>query len=357
MPKEPEIFYQYIKDYSTDPELLLTPSFNVLLNRLEFCTNFDRHFNLKNELPYIVDDRGFGYIKEVGGTLTESEEEQLKQIEEQAGEEIWITRDSLVNIYTAVYEAAKRNGLSEQQISHIDSLTNAGNPTRLGYARAWVRNMTHERDAITDYFGTEDAPLWWQMGIANRTVATYIIPEDIEQSDAFDALDKLEANGVFCNEGLKSALRDYYLSAYKPFELPDDAAGRLVKEMIAHHKGKYILMDLWATSCGPCRVGISNSKKFRMRNLDNPDFASIFVTDESLSPRKDYEEFAAENFVGEDSHYLSNENYNLLRELFGFNGIPRYVLFDREGKVISKSFPGYETIAAFLRQNGATVLD
>ncbi|MDE5567991.1 MAG: thioredoxin family protein [Muribaculaceae bacterium] len=355
MPQEPEIFYQYLKEYSPDADLPLSSTYNVLFNRLEYSTNFDRRLNLKEDRLYIVEDRGLDYIKSLGGTLTEEEEQLLMKIEEHDGEEVWLTVDSVININKAVYNAATRNGLNKENIEYIVSMLKAGAPTREQRTRALVRNLINEKNAIAEFFGTDNAPLWWQMATANKLCMSRMKPDEVGQSEAYAALNELEANKVIVNYAVKSALRDYYLSAYKPFELPDNEAGNLVKEMIAPYKGKYILMDLWATSCGPCRAAIRESKEFRERNLNNPDFAAIFVTDESLSPRKDYDRFVTENFVGEDSHYLSNNAYNLLRELFGFNAIPRYVMFDRDGKVISKDFPGYNTIESFLRKNGAMV--
>lgn len=355
MPQEPEIFYQYLKEYSTDVDLPLSSAYNILFNRLQYCTNFGRRLNLKEERLYIVEDRGLGYIKSLGGTLTEEEEQLLRKIEEHDGEEVWLLTDSVANIHDAVYTAAKRNGLYEQNKQYIDSLIRTSDPTREQKTRALVRNLIKEKAAIAEFFGTDEAPLWWQMTTGNRLVTSRMKPDEVGQSEAFGALDQLEENGVIVNEVVKNALRDYYLTSYKPFELPDNEAGNLVKEMIAPYKGKYILMDLWATTCGPCRAAISASKEFRERNIHNPDFAAIFVTDESLSPQKEYDAFVAENFIGEDSYYLSNSMYNLLRELFGFNAIPRYVMFDREGKVISKDFPGYYTIEPFLKKNGATV--
>ncbi|MDE5595582.1 MAG: hypothetical protein K2I89_08435 [Muribaculaceae bacterium] len=355
MPQEPEIFYQYLKEYSTDADLPLSSTYNVLFNRLEYSTNFERRLNLKEERVYIVEDRGLGYIKSLGGTLTEEEEQLLKKIEEHEGEEVWILTDSVANIHDAVYTAAKRNGLYEQNSQHIDSLIRTSYQTREQRTKALVHNLIKEKDAIAEFFRTDNAPLWWQMTTGNKLCLSRMKPDEVGQSEAFAALNELETNGVIVNEAVNNALRDYYLSAYKPFELPDNEVGRLVKEMIAPYKGKYILMDLWATTCGPCRATIRVSKEFRERNLNNPDFTAIFVTDESLSPRKDYDEFVEENFIGEASYYLSNNMYNLLRELFGFNAIPRYVMFDRDGKVISKDFPGYNTIESFLRKNGATV--
>ena len=39
------------------------------------------------------------------------------------------------------------------------------------------------------------------------------------------------------------------------------------------------------------------------------------------------------------THRLSSDDFLYLRQLFKFNGIPRYVLINKEGKVLNDDFP------------------
>ena len=101
-------------------------------------------------------------------------------------------------------------------------------------------------------------------------------------------------------------------------------------------------MDFWSTGCGPCRYTIEHSAEMRKANLDNPDFKMIFVTSEGESPSETYEKYVAANLAGETTHRISATDFNRLRDLFGFNGIPHYVLLDRDGKVLSDNFTHHQ---------------
>jgi hypothetical protein len=39
-----------------------------------------------------------------------------------------------------------------------------------------------------------------------------------------------------------------------------------------------------------------------------------------------------------NSYRISNDEFNMLRQLFRFNGIPRYVVIDQKGDVINDNF-------------------
>ena len=133
------------------------------------------------------------------------------------------------------------------------------------------------------------------------------------------------------------------------YELPQTAAAETFKQLIAPHKGKYILVDFWGTSCGPCIHGIKGMKEKREELKDSKDIVFLFITGESDSPSKEhYDSFVQEQGLTY-THRLSKDDYNRLRELFKFNGIPRYETVDREGRILTKSISPYSFDYSFLQ--------
>lgn len=66
----------------------------------------------------------------------------------------------------------------------------------------------------------------------------------------------------------------------------------------------------------------------------------LFISDDSGS-ESSYEDFVMKYLEGETSYRISESDFHLLRDLFSFSGIPRYVLIGRDGKVVDSDFNFY----------------
>ena len=98
---------------------------------------------------------------------------------------------------------------------------------------------------------------------------------------------------------------------------------------LSDFKGKYVYVDLWATWCGPCNAEIPSLKKleeeFQGRNI-------YFVSISCDKSQDEWEKFVRERQMGGiQLHMRGNNKY---MEELGNNGIPRFLLIDREGNFI-----------------------
>lgn len=123
-------------------------------------------------------------------------------------------------------------------------------------------------------------------------------------------------------------------------QLPEGKATNIFKDIVKKHKGKILFIDFWATTCGPCVATIKQMKEKRKEHKDNENFEFVFITDESLSPLEPYNKFVKEQEL-EKIYRLPSDDYNYLRQLFKFNGIPHYIVVDKKGEVINDDFPMY----------------
>jgi peroxiredoxin len=120
------------------------------------------------------------------------------------------------------------------------------------------------------------------------------------------------------------------------FAMPD-VNGRSVS--LASYHGKYLLVDFWASWCGPCRAENPNVVKVH-NEFKNKNFAILGV---SLDKEKDaWQEAIRSDKL--DWNQVSDLKYwgSKAVETFKFDGIPFNVLIDPQGKVIATGLRGDE---------------
>jgi len=103
-------------------------------------------------------------------------------------------------------------------------------------------------------------------------------------------------------------------------------------------KGKYVYIDIWATWCGPCKYEIpflkDIEKEYHGKNIA---FVSI-----SIDIPKDYESWRkmiSEKELGGIQLIADNNWKSEFVQNYKINGIPRFILIDLQGKVVSADAP------------------
>ncbi|MBS1665557.1 MAG: TlpA family protein disulfide reductase, partial [Bacteroidetes bacterium] len=120
------------------------------------------------------------------------------------------------------------------------------------------------------------------------------------------------------------------------FSLPD-ANGRNVS--LASYKGKFLLVDFWASWCAPCRAENPNVVKVYNEFKDR-NFAILGVSlDKDKAPW--LEAIKADGLTWTQISDLKYWDTKAV-EVFKFGGIPYNILIDPTGKVIAESLRGDE---------------
>lgn len=103
-------------------------------------------------------------------------------------------------------------------------------------------------------------------------------------------------------------------------------------------RGKYVLIDFWASWCGPCRRENPNVK--RLYNKYKKKGFTVFSV--SLDDNLDYWKLAIQQDGLDWPYHVSDLKkwQSPLPQLYGFDGIPFTVLVNKEGKIIAKGLRG-----------------
>jgi len=127
------------------------------------------------------------------------------------------------------------------------------------------------------------------------------------------------------------------------FKKYDDVAPEnILQTILDNYKGKAVLIDMWATWCGPCRAGHKAMAPLK-EELKGRNIKFIYITPPS-SPPTTWLEMIKD--IDGDHYYLTEEQNHYILSHFESEGIPTYAIYDTKGQQTYKSigFPGNDVI-------------
>ena len=119
----------------------------------------------------------------------------------------------------------------------------------------------------------------------------------------------------------------------KDFTYPD-MNGKKVS--LSDFKGKVVVVDVWATWCGPCKGELTFLKKLE-EEMHGQDVVFIGVSVDEAKDRQKWADFVKnENLLGVQLHA---SGWGQIAKDYKIKGIPRFMVFDKKGNIVSDSAP------------------
>lgn len=111
----------------------------------------------------------------------------------------------------------------------------------------------------------------------------------------------------------------------------------VLDDILGRYKGKVVVVDVWATWCGPCIEASGKIKKVKEK-LGEDDVVFVYLTNESSDLDK-WNEFI--DYLGGEQYYLYDNQYQKIANDFSIQEIPSYLVFGRDGRLRERNLGGY----------------
>lgn len=103
-------------------------------------------------------------------------------------------------------------------------------------------------------------------------------------------------------------------------------------------KGKYVYIDVWATWCAPCKAEIPSLKKIE-EQYKNKDIVFVSISIDKQKAHDAWKKMIVDLEMGGVQLFADKDWKSSFILDYGIRGIPRFILIDKDGKIISSSAP------------------
>ncbi len=225
-----------------------------------------------------------------------------------------------------------------------------------------LKGNHHADITIKTLSGTPAANSPWKLHYSTRYGANLTILEGSTNTEGFVTLRNLDATkqdggfSLFVGEKERFTLEftpepqtlttTFTLSPQPGDRAPEIqgmelATGKTVR--LSDHLGKVVLVDFWATWCGPCQPGMQHNAEMALKNTEWKDKVVILPVSCDDSKETLAKHVEKKGWGHLPNVWLDGENVGWEHPAmgaYGVRGIPTVVLVDQSGKIAWKGHPG-----------------
>lgn len=206
------------------------------------------------------------------------------------------------------------------------------------YNEAVMRYMKRF-DAMLLFFDITGMPELAQLAVA-RTLCKGGFLKKTKTLDAAMTLADTVISSYIPNPDIAENVRSYARRVMHNDRhyLTDSEEADVVNELLAPYKGKYVIMDFWLPKCKPCLKEMQDTRDFRESARGNKDWVILYVVGEDYASQETFDKICSKYLTGDECILLDHTTYRKLSALFEVSGVPRKILFGRDGEVIDEHY-------------------
>ena len=178
-----------------------------------------------------------------------------------------------------------------------------------------------------------------ETGKLYRSIKDFVPLTDVQKEDMKSLPEACQQYLSAANDKLLATIEaNKKKTGFRVNETGEVANEDLFASIISQFRGKVLLVDFWATWCGPCRN--ANKAMAPMKEeLKDKDIVYVYITGET-SPKGTWENMIPD--IHGEHFRVTDKQWAYLGNAMGIEGVPTYFVIDREGGIKYKSvgFPG-----------------
>lgn len=348
--KEDDSYYSFLKEMPlNDAVALANTDAGTFINRFEYMNILQKASPY--QLPTPSDSIDYTYpskslltfLKEKGVKLNKEQEAIRLRHEKLAGTTAKVIIKQLMN------ENEKTASLFEKELKLVQEYAalylGKKEKSQQDKDRFFInmnRKYDFKKDSLITQLYNIPNPLLWQITKIRSLDFNLENIKDSEIANQYvDSIKEIFTEPFLIAEAERILEKKHPEVMVKSYQLPEGKATEIFRNIIKNHAGKVLFVDFWATTCAPCRGGIEATADLRKKYKNHPEFQFIYITSQKESPENAYKEYVEKNLKGEACYYVSETEFNYLRQLFQFNGIPHYELVEKDGSISKEYFSSY----------------
>lgn len=175
--------------------------------------------------------------------------------------------------------------------------------------------------------------------VINRFSSSTLTPENPKMKEIYEIYvsestnDEIDKKLKIKYEAIKYLIKGSPSPVFENFENYKGGTTSLVDL-----KGKYVLIDIWATWCAPCLVEMPALKKLE-EEYANKNIAFVSISVDTPKNHGKWKEMVKNKKLGGVQLISPNVYDNSFMKNYSVTAIPRFILLDPEGKIVSANAP------------------